>query len=167
MDWAMFAAQWLHVLAGIAWFGASLTTNMIVVPAINRLPIAEQQRFGGAYGDVANRVLRVAATAVIVLGILRGTVFGQLKSASDVFGTQYGLTWLVGLVVAVLTFAWAEAMIGPNIRRLNAIAVPLGADGRPTPQVLDLLAKAKRNALLETLGFVVVFTCMILMRFGY
>ena len=167
MDWAMFTAQWLHVLMGITWFGASLTTNLIVVPTLNRFPVADQQRFGAAYGEVANRVLRIAATAVIVLGILRGTVFGQLKSADDVFGTQYGQTWLVGLIVAVLTFAWAEAAIGPNLRRISALTEPIGADGRPTPALIPLLAKAKRNALLEVIGFVVVFTCMILMRFGY
>jgi uncharacterized membrane protein len=167
MDWMLFGIQWLHVLAGITWFGASLTTNFIFVPAIGRLPLSEQRRVGAAYGQAANRLLRPTATLVILLGILRGTVFGQLKSLDDVLGTAYGLTWLVSLIVAVLTFAWAEAAIAPNIAKLNSLEQPLDADGNPTPEMAGLLAKAKRNALLEMIGFVTVFTCMILMRFGY
>jgi len=167
MDWMLFGIQWLHVLAGITWFGASLTTNFIFVPAIGRLPIAEQRRVGAAYGQAANRLLRPTALLVILLGILRGTVFGQLKSLDDVIGTAYGQTWLVGMIVAILTFAWAEAAIAPNIAKLNKIEQPLDAEGNPTPETQAIVARAKRNALLETMGFVVVFTCMILMRFGY
>ena len=167
MDWPVFAIQWLHVLAGITWFGASLTTNFIFVPAIGKLPLGEQQRIGAAYGNAANRLLRPTATLVILLGILRGTVFGQLKSLDDVVGTAYGITWLVSMIVAILTFAWAEAAIAPNIAKLNRIDQPLDAQGNPTPEVSAIIGKAKRNALLEMVGFVTVFTCMILMRFGY
>jgi uncharacterized membrane protein len=167
VDWFLFAIQWLHVLLGIVWFGSSLTTNLIVIPAIGKLTPAEQQRFGMAYGQAANRVLRPAATLVILLGILRGTVFGQLHSLNDVLGTAYGITWLVGLIAAIATFSFAEAMIAPNIRKLNALDPAFDAEGKPTPEAAAILTRAKRNALLELLGFGVIFTCMILMRFGY
>jgi uncharacterized membrane protein len=168
MDWTQFVVQWLHVLFGITWFGASLTANLILVPALSRFSMADQQRFGAAYGAVAEKVLRVAASAVIVLGFLRGTVWGPIKGPDVLFGTEYGLTWLVGLVAAVLTFAWAETQITPNLRRLNALqpAEALTADGSPTPALLSVLGAAKRNAALEMLGFFIIFTCMILMRFG-
>ena len=100
MDWPTFITQWLHVLLGIFWFGASLTANVILVPALSRLPLADQQRFGGAYGAVANRVLPPVAYAVIILGVIRGTVFGPLQSIDAILATAYGLTWLLALVTA-------------------------------------------------------------------
>jgi hypothetical protein len=48
---------------------------------------------------------------------------GPIDSLGEVFGTAYGLTWLIGLLAAVATF-------------------------------------------LRVVGFLVVLTCMILMRFG-
>jgi uncharacterized membrane protein len=167
MDWSQVVVQWLHVLAAITWVGASLTTNFIVVPALGKLTIPEQKRFGAAYGAAANRLLRPTATLVILLGILRGTVFGQLKSVDAVLGTTYGITWLVALILAILTFAWAETAIAPTMRAINGLDDAVGPDGAPRPEAIALLAKAKRNALLELIGFAAILTCMILMRFGY
>lgn len=167
MDWFQFGIQWLHVLMGILWFGAALTTNLIFIPALSRLPLAQQREIAAAYGSVAERVLNVAGMAVIALGILRGTVFGPIKSL-DMLTSQYGLTWLVALVAASATFAFAKFQIEPAIARMNAIepARALLADGSPSPELMAAVGVAKRNALLELLGFFVVFTCMILMRFG-
>ncbi len=59
-------------------------------------------------------------------------------------------------------------MIEPTIARMNDIPLEraVDAEGRPTAELDAVLSAAKRNALLEMLGFIVVFTCMILMRFG-
>jgi uncharacterized membrane protein len=168
LDWPVVIVQWLHVLLGITWFGSSIATNAIFVPALSRFPLAEQQRVGSAYGDASIRLLRPVGAAVIVLGILRGTLFGNIRTAETLFGTSYGWTWLVALVAAIATFAWAERMIIPNLARLNAIdpATAVGPDNRPSAELADIVARAKRYALLETIGFLVIFTCMILMRFG-
>ena len=167
MDWLQFGAQWLHVLFGILWFGAALTTNFIFVPALMKLPLDRQREVGGLYGDRASRVLSIAAMTVITLGIIRGTIFGPIKSA-DALGTNYGITWLVALIAAIATYAWAKRVIEPAIGRLNAIdpARALLPGGAPSPELTAALGAAKRNALLELLGFLVIFTCMILMRFG-
>jgi len=167
MDWLQFGAQWLHVLFGILWFGSSLATNFIFVPALMKLPLDRQREIGGLYGDQAGRVLPIAAIAVITLGIIRGTILGPIKSA-DALGTQYGITWLVALVAAIATFAFAKRVIEPAIARMNAID-PSRAflpDGAPSPDMAAAIASAKRNAMLELVGFLVIFTCMVLMRFG-
>jgi len=105
---------------------------------------------------------------VILLGILRGTVFGQLRSL-DALTTAYGITWLVALVFAIGTFVWGLRVIGPSLERLATIpdAEALNADGSATPALAALIARVKRVVLLELVGFLVIFTCMILMRFGY
>ena len=42
MGWLQVAVQWLPVLLGIVWFGSAITTNLVFVPALIRLPIARQ-----------------------------------------------------------------------------------------------------------------------------
>lgn len=167
MNWFIVGIQWLHVLFGILWFGSALTTNLIFIPALNRLPLDRQREIAGAYGSVAEKVLNVAAVAVIALGILRGTVFGQIQSL-DALATTYGITWLVALVAAVGTFMWAKKMIEPRIARMNAIPISeaLTPDGKPSAAMLAAVNPLKRAAALELIGFFVIFTSMILMRFG-
>jgi uncharacterized membrane protein len=168
MDWVLFAVQWLHVVLAIFWFGGALYGDFVLVPAFGTLPLVTQQQVGAAVGARANRIIPAAAGAVILLGILRGTVFGQIKTF-EALGTTYGITWLVALVFAIGTFLWGFRVIGPSLERLGTIsqAEALNPDGTPTPALAALVAVVKRNVLLELVGFVVVFTCMILMRFGY
>lgn len=167
LDWLQFGVQWLHVLLGITWFGSVLATNLIFIPTINRFPLDRQREVGGEYGRLAARILPPVAMGVIALGIIRGTLLGPIKDL-DMLTSQYGITWLVALVAATLTFLWGEVVIKPAIVRMNAIELgqALLADGSPSPQMAQALSFVKRVAALELIGFVVVFTCMILMRFG-
>ena len=45
-------------------------------------------------------------------------------------------------------------------------AAPVNADGSPTAELAAATDRVKRLVALELLGFFVIFTCMILMRFG-
>jgi uncharacterized membrane protein len=168
VDWLQFVAQWLHVVLGIFWFGTTLAMNIIVIPAVMKLPLDRQREIGGAIGQVANRIMPKAAMGVIALGFLRGTVFGQIHSL-DALTTTYGITWLVGLIAATSTFLWGTRVLEPALHRLNAIPVSDAflPNGTPSPAMTTAMAAVKRVAGLELIGFVVVFTCMILMRFGY
>jgi len=164
MDWVVFSVQWLHILFAILWFGNTLSLAAITIPALNRLPLVRQQEVGRVLGEQGLRVIDVVAPTVIVLGVLRGTVFGPIISADYLFGTAYGLTWLVALVVAIATFVWGRYVIVPSTRRLAT--APVAADGSPTAELSAALRRAKAVTVLELIGFVTVFTCMILMRFG-
>jgi hypothetical protein len=168
VDWPTFIAQWLHVLLGITWFGSAITGNIVFIPALMKLPLDRQREVGGSYGEQASKVIPIAAMGVILLGIIRGTVFGQIKSL-DALTTTYGLTWLVALIAASATFAWGKWAIEPAIARMNAIPASeaFQPDGAPSLAMTRAVDAVKRVAALELLGFFVVFTCMILMRFGY
>jgi uncharacterized membrane protein len=167
MNWLQVTVQWLHVLLGIVWFGTVLYNALILIPAINPLPLGRQREFGRAIGERAFKVIRPVAIAVIALGILRGTVFGPINGLDDLT-TAYGITWLVALAFAIAAYFWAETMIGPALERMNAIpeAQAIGPDGQPSQQLADAVARVKRVSVLELGIFVVIFTCMILMRFG-
>jgi uncharacterized membrane protein len=164
VDWLVFAVQWLHVLLAILWFGNSLSLASITIPALNRLPLITQQQIGAELGNQGVRVFDIVAPAVIVLGFLRGTLFGPIRDAGALFGTAYGLTFLVALIVAIATFLWGRFVIVPATRVLAS--APVNPDGTPTAELDAALARAKRVTVLELIGFLVIFTCMILMRFG-
>ena len=164
MDWAVFVVQWLHVLLAILWFGNSLSLATITIPAISKLPLVRQQEIGAQLGVQGTRVIDIAGPAVIILGLLRGTVFGQIHDLNSLIGTAYGLTFLVALVVATATFLWGRFVIVPSTRVLAT--APVNPDGTATPELNAALERAKRVTVLELIGFLVVFTCMILMRFG-
>jgi len=164
MDWVVVGAQWLHVLLGIIWFGNSLVVAAILIPSLNRLPIPMQREVGAQYGARATRVFDVLVPALIVLGVIRGTLLGPIKSVGDVFGSTYGITWLIALVAAIATFLWGRIVINGAIERMNA--APVNPDGTATAQLENETARAKLVVVLELVGFLVIFTCMILMRFG-
>ena len=164
MDWIIFGAQWLHILLGILWFGNSLALATITIPAINRLPLLAQREIGSHLNSRSQRVFEIVAPSVIVLGFIHGTFLGPIKDLDTLFGTAYGITWLVALVAAVLTYLWGRFVIGGGIRRMEL--APINPDGTASPELEAATDRVKLIASLELIGFLVIFTCMILMRFG-
>ncbi|HEX9056357.1 MAG TPA: hypothetical protein VF818_02405 [Ktedonobacterales bacterium] len=158
MVW-LILVQWVHVLGGILWFGSTLYINLILIPAVLPLSREKQQEIAAHVSPLTTRVLRPAAMLVIVLGFIRGTFLGQLHSVRDVVGTTYGVTWLVALVGAIGLQAFIEVIFDPDIRRLNMAKSDAEYDAT--------LGRVKVLAVVELLWFCAIFTCMILMRFGY
>ena len=167
VDWLLFAVQWLHVIAAITWFGSVIYADFILIPALLTLSPAEQRRAGAAVGDQGSTVIKGAAIAVIVFGILRGTVYGPIKSL-DALTTAYGMTWLVALVLALFTFYWGVKVLGGAIGRLDTIDESRATlpDGTVSPEMAAAIADIRRKGMLELVFFLAIFSCMILMRFG-
>ena len=164
MNWVVVVIQWVHVLLGIIWFGNSLILSLILIPTLNTLPISIQREVGARYGERSTAIIDVIAPLTILLGFVRGTFLGPIDTVADVFGTAYGITWLVALITATATYLWGRLVIVPAVRVLNV--APLTPDGQPTPELVAATDRAKLVVVLELIGFFVVFSCMILMRFG-
>ena len=164
MDWMIIVAQWLHVLLGILWFGNALVLAVIVIPALNTLPMVRQREFGSAIGVRSNRIFSVVVPLIILLGFVRGTVLGPIRGVEVLFGTAYGWTWLVALAATILTYVWGLRAIAPGVIEMER--APLNPDGTASAELVSATDRVKRLVLLELLGFVVIFSCMILMRFG-
>ncbi len=154
----LVVVQWLHVLLGILWFGSTLYINLILIPAVLPLPRQKQQEIAAQVSPLTTRVLRPTALLVIALGFIRGTFLGQIHSAQDVFGTSYGVTWLVAFIGALTLFAFIELLFDPAIRHLNT--------AKEDAEYTATLRRVQTFAVVELLGFFAIFTCMILMRFG-
>ncbi len=166
MAWMIIVAQWLHVLLGIFWFGSTLYVDFILLPAIGGLPQAMQREVGMRVGSLSTRIIEPVSALVILLGFLRGTVFGSIRGF-DALGTAYGATWLVALLAAIGLFLWGKLVLSRSVERLNAIGAKLSDEEIKTSQAYAAaFARVRTSAMLELLGFAVVFTCMILMRFG-
>jgi hypothetical protein len=112
-------------------------------------------------------MMLIAASGTIVLGIIRGTVFGEIKDVADL-GSPYGIYWLIGLVAACLTYAYGTWYLSPRANRLTAemAAAGVGPGGQMPPELAAAMSRLKLIALLELVGFFVVFTAMILMHFA-
>jgi uncharacterized membrane protein len=167
VDWLQFAVQWLHVIAAITWFGAVIYADFVLIPALMTLPPIDQRRTGEVLGKRADKVITPAAIATVVLGILRGTVFGPVKTV-EFLGTSYGITWLVALILGIGLLYWGTQVLGAALGRFNAFDISRTtlADGSPNPEYTALVADVRLKGLLEFVGFLAIFTCMILMRFG-
>jgi uncharacterized membrane protein len=155
LNWLQFAVQWLHVLLGILWFGYALSMYFLVTPALMELPEAQGRITNSRLGEIGKRVFPVVGLAVLLLGVVRGTVFGPIDSFDYLFGTTYGWTWLVALVTTVALFYTGARYIGPTFEGL-----------KDTPDYGASVARLRRISTIDLGLFFIVFTCMILMRFG-
>jgi hypothetical protein len=102
-------------------------------------------------------VIEVVGVLTILLGIVRGTLLGPVRTLEFLFGTSYGITWGIALLLGLAILAWSRFVVGPQSDRMQA-AVEMG-DAATLRGAMPLL-------LVELLGFFGIFTCMILMRFG-
>ena len=154
---AQAIVQGLHMFFAIFWFGGTLFANFVVGPAAARASVAAQADLGGQIGIQASRVIPPVAGMAILLGFLRGTVWGPVQSPSAVFNTGYGHWWAVAFVVAIATFLWGQFVTGRNA---ELIAKVPDAD-RPAQ-----IQKTVRLATIELAGFATILSMMVLMRFG-
>ena len=145
----------LHVLLGILWFGYALSMYFLVAPALMELPEAQGRITNARVGEIGAKVFPIVGLAVLALGIIRGTIFGPINSLDDLFGTAYGWTWLVALVTTIALFVTGARFIGPLFEGL-----------RDTPDYPASVRRLRRITTIDLGLFLVVFTCMILMRFG-
>ena len=155
MNWLQFAVQWLHVLLGILWFGYALSMYFLVAPALMELPESQGRITNARLGAIGARVFPFVAVLVVLLGVIRGTVFGPINSLEDLFGTAYGWTWLVALVATLGLLYTGARYIGPIFEGL-----------KDTKDYAADAIRLRRVSQIDLGIFFVVFTCMILMRFG-
>ena len=157
MNWAEAGAQWLHILLGTLWFGGMLFSNYVVIPAISRLRADGRGVVMATIGSQTNRIMPWVAAATIVLGVVRGTVLGDIKALADL-GTAYGIEWLISLAAAIATLTWGLRVLNPAAARL--------ASGGPSPAKAAEMAKLRRYTFIQLLGFFVIFTTMVLMHYA-
>jgi uncharacterized membrane protein len=157
MLWLQIVATWLHVLAGIFWFGGTLYATFVLGPIMMSLPPQMQAAIGRAAGKRVNVIYETLGGITILLGIIRGTVLGPVHSLGVLLGTPYGITWGIALLLALGVLAWSHFVTFPLAYRMPAVIE--AGDAAAMRRAMPLI-------LLELAGFFGIFTCMILMRYG-
>lgn len=148
--------QWLHILFGITWFGGYIFMTFAVWPTLLRRPVPEAKAFFNDLAQPVSKLMMVSGTAVLLLGILRGTVFGIIRSFEVLFNTTYGLTWLVALTLTMILTVHGAVSSKQYETRIW--------DGHQLrPEATHYL---RDNNVFALVLFGAVLACMVLMRFG-
>ena len=168
MDIFQIVVQWIHVLSGVMWFGGAVAINMLVFPTVTVLPPEQQRRFGRALSPKLSRFFSIVAGIVMLFGIIRGTLLGPIKGLDILFGTAYGLTWLAALILTIGLAIIAARVVGPTAERMygDDSLWDFGPGQPPPAGLLAHVHLMRTVGMIEMVGFLVVFTLMILMRFG-
>jgi hypothetical protein len=147
----------LHMLFATFWFGGTLWVNFVLGPAAARTSPAASGEMGGQIGLQAARVVPPVAGLAILLGFLRGTVWGPINGLGAIFNTGFGRWWFIALVIAVITFMWGQRLTGPS-------AASIGSASDDAERAVRT-QRTLRLASIELIGFFAIFSMMILMRF--
>ncbi len=148
------AVQWLHVLGGIVWFGSTVTNHVVVVPSMKARQPDSQQAWLRAYSSRYGGMIAAVAGATIVLGIIRGLLGGVWTGLE----TAYGLTWIASLLLGLGLALVGARLTGPAAERLTS--------GEHAQYAANLI-RLSRLGRIELGLFLVLFSLMIAMRFGY
>ncbi len=158
MLWAQIAITWLHVLGGIFWFGGTLYATFILGPAVMLLPPqANRAIFQAMMTRRVPVIIETVASITVLLGIVRGTLLGPVKSLGFLLGTPYGITWGIALLLGLSLLAWSHFVVSASAEKMAA-AVEASDNAA--------MRRGMQQLLVELIGLFGIFTCMILMRFG-
>jgi uncharacterized membrane protein len=172
VDWVEFGVQWLHVIAAIFWFGGSMYMDFVVLPTLHRIPPASSRDVWRVLSPRMGMSMRLAAVIVIILGIVRGIAWGPRNAAGTGFdfSSQYGMTWSISIILALAIAAVGDGFIQRTARKLysdDSLWTFATAGGPPSAAFSALTGRLRTGALVQLVLFIAVFTCMILMRFGF
>lgn len=152
----LVVVHWLHVLAGMVWFGGQVFANLVLWPALLRRPAGEARELVQGAGRWAGPLMGGSGIAVLLLGILRGTWLGPVRSPEALFGTAYGHTFLAALLLTVFVMGYAGRARGRMAERV------WDGDGYHP----GAAAYLRRTGAVTLAGLTAIVLCMVLMRFG-
>ncbi len=148
------AVHWVHVVAALVWAGGQAFAVLALWPALLRRP-AEARAFYDTLGAPTGRLMGIAGPLVLLLGVLRGTWLGPVRSWHTLVATSYGHAFLAALVLTL-----ALTVYGGAVRGRMETHVWHGATFAPGAG-----AYLRRTGTVTLLGLAGIVACMVLMRF--
>jgi uncharacterized membrane protein len=112
----LIALQWLHILAGIFWFGSAMTAHLVAFPAFSPFQPETRRSSIEAFAARYGRLVGAFAGLTTLLGILRGLTGGVL----NVLTSPYGMTWAAAIVLGLGIAAFEGVRISPTVGKLIA-----------------------------------------------
>jgi uncharacterized membrane protein len=142
----------LHVMAGMVWGGGAIFMALVGWRALLDRPPSEARPLFERVG----KVMAISGSLVLVLGVVRGTALGPVRSWDFLIGSAYGRTFGLALVVTVLL-----AIHGARGGR--TLPARLWDGDRWRPEAAGIV---RRDSAINVIGLAVVVLCMCAMHFG-
>ena len=147
MDTYMVVLRIVHILAGVFWVGAALTTILFLQSTAREVGPAAGPFMAHLAGKkhLVDWVLRAAGLTILAGALMYWRVSGGLDW--DWITTAYGLSLTIGALCAIAAFSLGLSVVRPTIMATLAIGREVAASGGPpTPeQGAQLQALQKRG----------------------
>ena len=155
MSYGAVILQFLHLLFAATLIGSGIFMTLVLWPVLLKRPSTESRAFFDNSFKPISILMGASGGLTFLTGLLRGTVFGQIKTMADL-STAYGITFLVAATLMVFML-----FHGPRNgdRLLKAVW-----DGKNYRK--DAQAKAKGILVFSLSVGLILLLCMVLMHFG-
>jgi hypothetical protein len=155
MDTYMVVLRIVHILAGVFWVGAALTTILFLQPTAREVGPAAGPFMAHLAGKkrLVDWVLRAAGVTILAGALMYWRVSGGLDW--DWITSAYGISLTIGALCAIAAFSLGLSVVRPTIMATLAIGREVAASGGPpTPeQGAQLQALQKRG---QAVGRIIV-----------
>ena len=155
MDTYMVVLRIVHILAGVFWVGAALTTILFLQSTAREVGPAAGPFMAHLAGKkhLVDWVLRAAGLTILAGALMYWRVTGGLEW--DRITSAYGISLTIGALCAIAAFSLGLSVVRPTIMATLAIGREVAASGGPpTPeQGAQLQALQKRG---KAVGQVIV-----------
>lgn len=147
MDTYMVVLRVVHILAGVFWVGAALTTILFLQPTAREVGPAAGPFMAHLAGKkrLVDWVLRAAGLTILAGLLMYWRVTDGLEW--DRITSAYGISLTIGALCAIAAFSLGLSVVRPTIMATLAIGREVGASGGPpTPdQAAQLQAIQHRS----------------------
>ncbi len=147
MDTYMVVLRVVHILAGVFWVGAALTTLLFIQPTARELGPAAGPFMMHLAGRkrLIDYVLSAAGLTVLAGLLMYWRVTGGLDL--DVIGSAYGISLTIGALCAIAALAIGVSVVRPGIMATLAIGREVAASGgAPTPEQAAQMQAIQRRS---------------------
>ena len=135
MDTYMVVLRVVHILAGVFWVGAALTTILFLQPTAHEVGPAAGPFMAHLAGKkrLVDWVLRAAGLTILAGVLMYWRVSGGLDG--DWIGSAEGLSVTIGALCGIAAFSLGLTVVKPTIMATLAIGREVAASGgTPTPE---------------------------------
>ena len=149
--------RWVHLVAGIIWFGSIFFSVIVAIPILRRnLSLAEGLQHLSAIRDRLRMVIRVTIHVLLVTGAMSFFIVG-LNTKME-FSRNYVVIFIVkmGFVASMVLFHILHLSVFG--RKLEAVVSKLKLDDSSVPaQIAKLQRQTRWFAILTIISGLVVF----------
>lgn len=149
--------RWIHLIAGIMWFGGIFFSAIIATPILRRnLSPAESLQHISAIRDCLRPMIRVAIHVLLITGAMNFFVVGL--NAEMMFSRSYAMLLIVKTGMVALMVLFHSLHVSVFGRKLEeAVAKLSPADSTVPPSVVRLQKQTQLCAILTILSGLMVF----------